>query len=220
MIPPNNSQTANVVDIPFSSLFNRLPTVLEASVIVGVTLFLALFYRVVLYPRFVSPLRHVPGPPLGGPIVGRMGDILKNEAGIIQREWVHEYGGLVRAVGPMGMERLIVSDADLLKHVMVNASQEYRRDPFSQDVLGILAGYGIFHENGEKHRFLRRALGPAFTVSALSAQTEMLYGPTETLVEMWENQIDAAERTAGKDTGTQALMFEWSTSFESISVNS
>lgn len=66
-------------------------------------------YQLFLYPYWLSPLRHIPGPPLGTPIVGQFGNIIRGEAGIPQREWTKQYGPIVRAVGPLGIERLILS---------------------------------------------------------------------------------------------------------------
>lgn len=64
-------------------------------------------YQLFLYPYWLSPFRHVPGPPLGNPVVGQFGNIIRGEAGIVQREWSKQYGPVVRAVGPIGIERLM-----------------------------------------------------------------------------------------------------------------
>jgi len=86
-----------------------------------------LLYRLVLYPRFFSPLRHIPGPPLGYPITGQFGAILRGEAGIPQREWVKQYGPVVRVVGPVGVERLIFMNPEAIHKILVGDWVEYPR---------------------------------------------------------------------------------------------
>ncbi len=76
-------------------------------------------YQLYLYPRFFSPLRHVPGPPLGSLLVGQFGEIIRGEAGIPQRAWVKQYGSMVRVVGPIGIERLIVMNPDTIHKLLV-----------------------------------------------------------------------------------------------------
>ncbi|KAF8205182.1 hypothetical protein K438DRAFT_1528951, partial [Mycena galopus ATCC 62051] len=44
-------------------------------------------YRAVIYPRFFSPLRKVPGPSIGNPLFGQYFTIVKNESCMPQREW-------------------------------------------------------------------------------------------------------------------------------------
>lgn len=59
-----------------------------------------IIYQLYVYPRFFSPLRHVPGPPIGSFLVGQFGEIIRGEAGIPQRAWVKQYGSMVRCGGP------------------------------------------------------------------------------------------------------------------------
>ncbi|EEB87229.1 hypothetical protein MPER_15508, partial [Moniliophthora perniciosa FA553] len=56
----------------------------------------ALAYKLWLYPFFFSPLRTLPGPPLGHPIFGQSLTIINNEVGLPQREWIKKYGPVVR----------------------------------------------------------------------------------------------------------------------------
>ncbi len=86
-----------------------------------------ILYRLVLWPRFLSPLRVVPGPPLGGIIAGQFPAIIQGEAGVPQREWVKQHGSAVRVVGPLGIERLIFTKADTLHKILVSEWMEHPR---------------------------------------------------------------------------------------------
>lgn len=86
-----------------------------------------IFYNIFLYPYLLSPLRHIPGPPVGNPLTGQMLKVVKGEAGIPQREWAKQYGPLVRVVGPIGIERLIPLEPSKLKTILVNQWVDYPR---------------------------------------------------------------------------------------------
>ncbi len=52
--------------------------------------------------------------------------MLRNEAGIPQREWVKTHGPVVRVVGPVGIERVIFTSQEALSKILVN-SVDYPR---------------------------------------------------------------------------------------------
>jgi hypothetical protein len=84
-------------------------------------------HRLYLWPRFLSPLKDVPGPPLGNIVVGQSPTIIKNETGIPQREWVKQYGPVIRIVGPVGIERLIFMKPEALHQILVKDWLDYPR---------------------------------------------------------------------------------------------
>ena len=103
----------------------------------------SIIYRIILYPLYVSLLRHLPGPPLFkvsnwynplswiiAPIKGQFPDIINGEAGIPQRAWLKQYGrekGVIRVVGPVGIERLIFLSPEACERILVKEWTEYPR---------------------------------------------------------------------------------------------
>ncbi|KIY66762.1 cytochrome P450 [Cylindrobasidium torrendii FP15055 ss-10] len=165
-----------------------------------------LVYRLYLYPRFLSPLRHLPGPPLGPIIAGQFGYMLSNEAGIPQRQWVKEYGPVVRVVGPIGVERMILASREALHKILVSDWGSYPRPRFMQYVLGSVAGYGLLTVEGRDHRQMKRAMNPAFGLQHLVPQVEMYYEPIEALIEILNGHIDAL---VVPQNGKILPMYEW-----------
>ncbi|KAJ7468513.1 cytochrome P450 [Mycena latifolia] len=168
-----------------------------------------LLYRAVLYPRFFSPLRNVPGPSLGNPILGHYLTIVKGESCIPHREWVKAHGPVVRMMGIFGKERLMFLTPEALHQIMVKGWLEYPRPQFMRDVLGLVAGYGLLTITGDEHKQLRKAMNPAFSISNLMAQTDMYYEPIEGLVEIMKTQIKGEAVPAAGKTFT---VYDWSTS--------
>jgi hypothetical protein len=98
-------------------------------------------YRTIIYPKYLSPLRHLPGPPLFIPpasknpfaylialIKGQYPAILQGDAGIPQREWLKHYGGtkgVVRVVGPFGIERVMFLSPEACSKILVTDAVDY-----------------------------------------------------------------------------------------------
>lgn len=96
-----------------------------------VLLYIPVHYLIV-YPYYLSPLRHVPGPSaltwsLKTLLVGNFPEIILGEAGIPQRAWVKKYGPVVRAIGPVGIERLIFCRPEALHKILASDWTEYPR---------------------------------------------------------------------------------------------
>ena len=139
-------------------------------------------YRLVLWPYFLSPLRRVPGPPLGNPLTGHFPTILKEAAGVPQRRWLNKYGPVIRAVGPFGFERLVFINPEPLRRILVTDAADFPRPDFFRHMMAMCAGYGLFYAAGADHKQMRKTMNPAFSISNLSAQTDMYYDIIEECV--------------------------------------
>ncbi|KAJ7624701.1 cytochrome P450 [Roridomyces roridus] len=168
----------------------------------GYAIYISL-YRLVLYPRFFSPLRKIPGPPLGNPLLGQFLPWLWGEPCIPQREWAKQHGPTVRAMTLFGVERMIYLSPEALNHILVKGWHEHPRPPYMRAMLGLVAGHGLFTTTGEDHKRLRKAMTPAFSVQNMMAETEMYYGPIEGLVEVLHEQLN------GEPAGRVLPLYEW-----------
>ena len=138
--------------------------------ILPAALLLAALYFLILYPRFLSPLRHIPGPPLGSILKGQFPTIINGEAGIPQREWVKTYGSAIRIVGPVGLERVIFTRPEALAKILTSDWVDYPRPDFMRHALGIVAGYGLLTVTGNEHKGMRKAMNPAFSIPNLMSR--------------------------------------------------
>ncbi|KAF5344892.1 hypothetical protein D9758_011593 [Tetrapyrgos nigripes] len=188
----------------------RLPTAV-VGILAGIGVFTALVsYQLVLYPFFLSPLRKLPGPPLGpNLLIGRFGEIIRGEAGIPQREWVKKYGTPLRVVGPIGLQRLIFTSPEALQKILVSGWTANPRPKFMRDILGIVAGYGLLTVTGNEHRQMRKAMNPAFSIPALMAQVDMYHDAVDSLVDILNDKISTEEEKTGAGQGKVELMYEW-----------
>ncbi|KAJ3822431.1 cytochrome P450 [Lentinula raphanica] len=169
---------------PALTLSSNFPAVVAESahaglILTGIGLFtFIVVYQLVLYPFYFSPLRTLPGPPLGPNfLIGRFADILNGEAGIPQREWVKKYGKRIRVVGPIGLERVIFSGTEALQRILNTNWISNPRPTFVREILGFVTGYGLLTVTGYRHKQMRKAMNPAFSIPNLAAQTDMYYKP-------------------------------------------
>ncbi|KAJ3814883.1 cytochrome P450 [Lentinula aff. lateritia] len=190
---------------------NSIPT----SLLVGIGLIIitiAAIYQLILYPFYLSPLRALPGPALGpNLLMGRFGDILNGEAGVPQREWVKNYGKAIRVVGPIGIQRVIFSSAESLQKILVTDWISNPRPGFMRDTLGLVAGYGLLTVTGDRHKQMRKAMNPAFSIPNLTAQTDMYYDAIDKYANSLQITYSLSSEyiSASWGQGSVEIMYEW-----------
>jgi len=86
-----------------------------------------ILYQIILRPYFLSPLRNLPGPPLGNPLIGQGATFVRNDYADVLRQWFKQYGPVIRVVGPIGIERVFFSSPDTLNRILVSGWAEYPR---------------------------------------------------------------------------------------------
>jgi hypothetical protein len=84
-------------------------------------------HHLVLWPRYLSPLRRVPTAPGARPITGHMHIIINNQACIPHREWAKKLGPVVRFFGLLGFERLFFLQPEILHQILVKDWLDYPR---------------------------------------------------------------------------------------------
>ncbi|KAI1346651.1 cytochrome P450 [Xylaria sp. FL0043] len=145
-----------ISDLTYSSIFFR---------VYGISLFLWIIYRFILYPNLFSPLRRLPTVD-GNSWWSRQSIRLFTEPkGVPQSEWVekvpHQHG-LIRYRTPLNQERVIVASPEALAEVLTTKSYQFKKPEFVANALKLIAGDGILLAEGDHHKHQRRTLLPAF----------------------------------------------------------
>lgn len=154
-----------------------------------------LVHKFFIYPYFTSPMLNMPGPreSLWSLKYLFYGDAYRTLRGgdtiAVQREWAKKYGSMVRLVGPLGKEKVMLLSPTALQKVYVTEWLDYpkvmRFDLFAEPVInfctfskvdgarkyiGLTAGFGLLTNHGEEHRLMRRFMNPAFSLPNLAAR--------------------------------------------------
>ncbi|TWU77868.1 hypothetical protein ED733_004054 [Metarhizium rileyi] len=120
-------------------------------------------WAVLIYPHYVSPLRHLPTAKGGHWLFGH-GRLFEVGAKEPTREWINTvpHQGLLRYFWWFNEERVIVSSHRGLAEVMVTRSYQFKRPDIVRRLLAPILGVGILLTEGDVHKVQRRNLMPAF----------------------------------------------------------
>lgn len=125
--------------------------------------FLKHVYSILLYPRFFSPLRHIPEAPDAHWFWGQTRRILKAPSGYPMRDWAQSVknSGLIR-YSFWFTERLLLTSPAALSEVLVTKNYDFVKPPQVRNGLGRILGVGILLAEGDEHKVQRKNLMPAF----------------------------------------------------------
>ena len=133
---------------------------------------LEFLYVVVVYPKFFSPLRHLPMPGEAGLFMGHFRRLRKDPSGYPHREWMETIPneGLIRYfmmvsndTTPLNVrkpnerlqfnsERVFITSPKLLGEVLTTNSYTFIKPPQLRYGLGQLLGIGILLAEGDEHK--------------------------------------------------------------------
>ncbi|KAI0865106.1 cytochrome P450 3A5 [Xylaria cubensis] len=127
-------------------------------------------YRLYLYPRFFSPLRHVPGPRGSNIILGQELDKFRADSPIaLQLDWSRRWpdAPFIRYASIAGREALIVNSIAAHKAVLQTHAYDFVKPPLFARLVGEIAGRGLLFAEGEDHRHQRKLLAGPFSVPSM-----------------------------------------------------
>lgn len=154
-------------------------------------------YRTVLYPRFFSPIRHIPTPKGAHWLLGHFPDIFRYPTGNPQLRWVEELSnndGLIRYIGLFGGERIMPCNAKTLSEVLHHKSYHFIKPPFMRQSIGNVLGLrGLLFAEGDEHRHQRKLLLPAFSHSHIKNLVPTFWSISRDLTESISSIVAAAE---------------------------
>ena len=122
------------------------------------------FYRLILYPFFLSPLRHVPT--VGGfkPFFGHGLTMFKRPPGQAHLNMLKELPGpsLLRFLGFFHVDRLVIAGPAAVSDVLVHHSYDFVKPPAAREFLRRFLGDGLLMTEGDEHKHHRKHIMPAF----------------------------------------------------------
>lgn len=124
------------------------------------------FHKLVIYPYFLSPLRHLPRPPKGFyPVIGHGLILFKRPPGEAFLNLLKQTknDGLIHFRGVFHADRLLVASPAALADVLVHRSYDFEKPPWSRNFLRKFLGDGLLMTEGDEHRHQRKHIMPAFS---------------------------------------------------------
>ncbi|KAI0427325.1 cytochrome P450 3A5 [Xylaria sp. FL1042] len=132
--------------------------------------FLVKLYRVYLYPRFFSPLRHLPGPEDNNVILGQELNKFRADNPVgLQLDWSRRWpdAPFIRYLSIAGREALVVNNLAAHRAVLQTHAYDLVKPPFFARLVGEITGVGLLFAEGEHHKHQRRLLAGPFSVPSM-----------------------------------------------------
>lgn len=200
--------------------YASLPTELDPiqatklAVKLGVSVsFIYAVYRVFIYNLYIHPANRIPGPGVGRvAFMGNFFEIVGGEVGAVFKRWSREYGGIVNFHGQWNRPTVLVTDPNLLKQVLTSQTYDFVKTPRTSNGLRRILGNGVLVAEGNDHRYQRKMLNPAFTVSNIRAMVPLMAKPAFMLRDKWLDAIQRDENKLTADDGKQVTELEISSS--------
>lgn len=138
----------------------------------------------------------IDGPKGSNPIIGLSLALVKSEnpAATIET-WAKEFGPVFSL--PMGFGRtgLILADVKAAAHFLARDTGVYHQTRLTKIFIENLFGRGILWAEDEDHRRQRKALTPAFSISATRNYLSTFYDSAYKIKSNWETLLDNGNRT-------------------------
>ncbi|TBU30198.1 cytochrome P450 [Dichomitus squalens] len=137
-------------------------------------------------------IKHIRGPPSPSFILGHDPVIARQEeAGILDIQWMKEYGPTWRVRGAFGTDVIMSADPKAIQHVFQKSGYNYPKK-MSQNLLNwLLAGPGIAAVGGHDHQRQRKIMNPAFSVPQLRSFLPLFQRIATKLSNKWKGELVA-----------------------------
>jgi cytochrome P450 len=145
--------------IPFGTLSGAL------MLFSGINFGILLFYKLIVYPFFLSPLRHLPGSNKGFILIlGRVGIMFERPPGGAHLRMIKETPneGIIHFRGFLHSDRLILTSPAAFADVLVHKSYDFEKPPWVRKFLEQFLGHGLLMAEGAEHKHQRKQIMPAF----------------------------------------------------------
>ncbi|KAI4135313.1 MAG: hypothetical protein LQ347_000766 [Umbilicaria vellea] len=178
------------------------------SVTFGLELLALSVWKVIVYPKLLSPLRHLPHPTGASFFNGHFGRISKEPTGIPQQEWINQLpnDGLIRYTALFNSERLLITTPKALGEVLVQKNYEFIKPAQVRNGLGRLLGVGVLLAEGEEHKLQRKNLMPAFAYRHVKDLYPVFWTKSCEMVQAIMKEIS---QESNKEQGTSSAVIEF-----------
>lgn len=125
---------------------------------------LRVIYKIIVFPFFLSPLRHLPQAKGFKPLIGHGMIMFQRPAGQPHLEIMRNTpnDGIVLTRGFFHTDRLILTSPAALADVLVHKSYDFEKPPWSRLFLRKFLGDGLLMTEGDEHKHHRKHIMPAF----------------------------------------------------------
>ncbi|RYP27267.1 hypothetical protein DL768_011253 [Monosporascus sp. mg162] len=151
-------------------------------------------YRIFLYPKYISPLRHIPGPQDNNFFFGQALNLVKAETPTaLYIKWMREHPDvpLIRFLTFGNGEVIVCNSPDSFKEVLQTKCYSFRKSHFFHRLTKEFLGYGLVTMEGEAHRAHRKMVSPVFSFNNIRRLDPVFQSKAKEVIWLFDRAIDA-----------------------------
>ncbi|KAF5658643.1 cytochrome P450 monooxygenase [Fusarium heterosporum] len=183
--------TASPLPLAISLTLPLIPSLLRGLVILG-TIFLTFSaFNVLVYPFYVSPLRHLPGPTDNVFFLGQTAKFLQVPwFPELFCKWSREFpeAPLIRYLNFGNSETLFVNSIEAYKQVLQTKSGFFVKPAFARQFAHEIIGDGLPFVEGKLHKMRRAAISQPFSTPRLKSFFPTIQAKAEQLINVLTEQ--------------------------------
>ncbi|KZN85110.1 Cytochrome P450 [Penicillium chrysogenum] len=184
---------------PEYSIFNS--RVATAALIFGVITASKLVYRLVLYPDYFTPLKHIYSPAGRSCLTGNSPSFLLETPYPQLREWAKNRPNqdLIRYYLVANFERVILTSPKALGELLVTKVYDFEKPELVRQSLRRITGDGVLLAEGEEHKTQRKNLMPAFAYRHIKNLYPIFWSKSVEMVKMIEEDLQSRKANGNND---------------------
>ncbi|POR36285.1 Cytochrome P450 78A3 [Tolypocladium paradoxum] len=158
---------SSIIGCALPKLLHRHWSTAQLAELFFAQLFMWAVWSTLIYPHFVSPLRHLPQPKGGHWLAGHGLESWRQGPGVLAKKWYLitevDNKGLIRMLWHFNREFVLVTSPHALSDVLVTKSYIFEKPDFIRNFLAFALGWSVLTVEGDEHKKQRRNLMPAFS---------------------------------------------------------
>ncbi|OQV00118.1 hypothetical protein CLAIMM_05656 [Cladophialophora immunda] len=174
--------------------FHQLdPTAVILLILCLAQYFVLKFYRIYIVPRYLSPLRHLPGPTNDHFLIGQAYNFFNSGPAEAHLSWMRQFpdAPVIRFLSVGNSEGILLNSVKATRDVLQTQCYKFVKPSFMRRVLGEIIGTGLFFEEGEAHKRQRRLLTVPFSYGTIKGLLPFFDTKAQELASLIETLADS-----------------------------
>ncbi|KAF9075481.1 cytochrome P450 [Rhodocollybia butyracea] len=143
-----------------------------------------------------SALDNIPGPVSRSFLLGNMGELMQNQAGLTEFSWKEKYGDVIKFKAPFGVDRFLISDPKALQHILQTSGYRWSKFRERRELSRLTSGRGLLYADGNAHKRQRKVMLPGFGTPEAKNFLPLFRSCAASMCRRWSDILDSSEGQA------------------------
>ncbi|KAJ5595022.1 uncharacterized protein N7459_001230 [Penicillium hispanicum] len=159
--------------------------------------FVKIVHRMILYPRFFTPIKHIQTPPNRHWLTGNGDTVFHETPHSRMKEWIKilPNEGLIRFYMTGNMEQVVITSTRALGEFLVTKNYDFVKPRTMRQNLSRILGEGVLLAEGDVHKFQRKNLMPAFAYRHIKDLYPVFWSKATEMTRLIKEDLKAREST-------------------------